>query len=449
MPRRQPFDYQSEDAWRLIAGHDDALGLASDPGTGKTFTSLLAAHRLGVKRLLVFCPAVARPVWEVEAKEFDDWRVVRLDKNKKADLSGNVLVIVSYEHAVASASIRDRLMTVDEDWDVMICDEAHYLKNPRSKRTEFVYGVDLSMRVNLVWPLSGTFMLNHPGELWPHINRLDPERIGWLDYFHFTRKYCRFENKRVARGRTVEMIVGADKSNAPELKERLTGMFIRRKADVNNLPELNFQLRPVELANADAETMALFAEDNPDNEAIRRALQSEDPVQALNGTDAHLARIRTAVAMAKIPGTVDYVRDILKNTDEKILLWCWHMAPFDKLLTELADDTTAVSIRGETTSKARERAVTMFQNDPNCRVFVGQIQAAGTAITLTSGSREIFLEQAYTPALNFQAAKRAHRIGQTRSVLVETMYVPDSIDEAILRMLNGKLADIRAMEGAI
>ncbi len=445
---KTPFHYQDEDADLLARG--EVMGLASDPGCGKTFTALLAAQRAGYRRIVVCCPAVARPVWYEEVEEFDLWTPLRLSDvlESGADyrLDGPFVLICGYEHLVASQPARELLFNEIGAFDLLICDEAHYLKNPAARRTTLVYD-DLAEHATATWPLSGTFMLNHPGELWSHLNLLAPDRIDHMNYFVFTHTYCRWAEKRIGRGKVVQKIVGADKARAPELKDRMTGLFARRRADISNLPPLNFRMRPVEHdRRAQRELEAAYSTNTEADRQIRAALAAPDPLAALNTLDAHLARIRTAMALAKVPAMVSIVEDLMENTCDKVLLWVWHMKPFDRLLEALPD---AVSIRGDTTVKKREDAVRRFQNDPETRVFIGQIQAAGTAITLTKATREIFLEQAFTPALNFQAAKRAHRIGQTQSVFCETLYLPDTVDEAIIRLLNAKLGDIRLLEGAV
>ena len=79
-----------------------------------------------------------------------------------------------------------------------------------------------------------------------------------------------------------------------------------------------------------------------------------------------------------------------------------------------------------------------FQNDPRCRVFIGQITAAGTAVTLTATNQVLFAETSWSPGDLVQAAKRCHRIGQRRPVFVRILALSDSLDEAVSRVLAGK-----------
>jgi SNF2 family DNA or RNA helicase len=93
----------------------------------------------------------------------------------------------------------------------------------------------------------------------------------------------------------------------------------------------------------------------------------------------------------------------------------------------------------------RQRNVDNFMKNPKYKVFIGNIQAAGTAITLTSAHNIVFIEQDWVPGNNAQAAMRVHRIGQTKPVHVRVLYLPDTIDEKIARILKCKTRDLIAL----
>jgi SWI/SNF-related matrix-associated actin-dependent regulator 1 of chromatin subfamily A len=89
--------------------------------------------------------------------------------------------------------------------------------------------------------------------------------------------------------------------------------------------------------------------------------------------------------------------------------------------------------------------VDRFQNDPKCRVFVGNIQSAGTSITLTAAHQVLFVEQSFVPGDMAQAAMRCHRIGQTKPVTVRFVGLANSIDQFIAEMIRRKTAEIGAL----
>jgi SWI/SNF-related matrix-associated actin-dependent regulator of chromatin subfamily A-like protein 1 len=95
---------------------------------------------------------------------------------------------------------------------------------------------------------------------------------------------------------------------------------------------------------------------------------------------------------------------------------------------------------GETSVSDRQAAVDRFQNDPNCRLFVGGIKAAGVGITLTAATHVVFAEQDWTPGWNQQAEDRAHRIGQRESVLIQYVVLDGSLDAHIAQVNVDKAA---------
>lgn len=104
-----------------------------------------------------------------------------------------------------------------------------------------------------------------------------------------------------------------------------------------------------------------------------------------------------------------------------------------------------VVLTGDNSPAERQQAVDAFQNDPAVRVFIGQIQAAGTGLTLTAASDALFVESSWTPSDNQQAAMRIHRIGQRNACLVRFAMLAGSIDENIQRAVLRKTSDIQKL----
>jgi SWI/SNF-related matrix-associated actin-dependent regulator 1 of chromatin subfamily A len=107
----------------------------------------------------------------------------------------------------------------------------------------------------------------------------------------------------------------------------------------------------------------------------------------------------------------------------------------------------AVLVNGQTSEKQREEAVWSFQNDPATRVFIGNMRAAGTGLTLTAACEVDLLESDWAPAPNAQALMRVHRIGQTRKVRGRFITLAKSIDEVVNRIVAAKTASIAQVEG--
>jgi SNF2 family DNA or RNA helicase len=126
---------------------------------------------------------------------------------------------------------------------------------------------------------------------------------------------------------------------------------------------------------------------------------------------------------------------------QKIVIFGIHRDVIEGLRSSLkAFD--AVTLYGGTDPKTRQKNIDRFQNNPKCRVFIGNIKACGTAITLTAADQVLFVEEEWTPADNAQAAMRVHRIGQSKPVSVRITRLPDSLDQKIGGVLARKTREI-------
>jgi hypothetical protein len=126
--------------------------------------------------------------------------------------------------------------------------------------------------------------------------------------------------------------------------------------------------------------------------------------------DLHIATYRRMVGEEKIDASVEFIKDALENSKEHILVFAHHKAVIEKLSTELAKYKPLV-VTGSTPMQTRHENVEAFQSGKS-RVFIGQIQAAGTGLTLTRATRVIFVEFSWVDADNVQAADRCVLKGQ-------------------------------------
>ncbi|MDD5719965.1 MAG: SNF2-related protein, partial [Candidatus Krumholzibacteria bacterium] len=229
--------YQAEGI-EFALGRRNTL-IADEMGLGKTIQALGVINALDIRRVLIVCPASLRINWAREARK---WlcrrREICIVNEKNTVLAGAEIVICNYDRVW---DYWDRLAAVH--WDLLIGDEAHYLKNPKSQRAKASLGGMIktalgnkrkrgiaasAARLRL---LTGTPILNKPIELYPLLKALDRERWGqaWLWY---ATRYCAATRQRVGRDKEVWDTSGA--SNLDELQRILRGtvMIRRRKMDV-------------------------------------------------------------------------------------------------------------------------------------------------------------------------------------------------------------------------
>lgn len=412
MELSQLFPYQVEGA-RFLATKGRAL-LADDMGLGKSAQAIAAADAVKAVTALVICPASVIENWRRE--------IARFAKRECAWL------VVSYDKAVRSPP--------EGQWDVLILDEAHYLKTRTAKRTKAIFGEKcdgaggLVERARHVFLLTGTPTPNNPSEMWPMLRAVMPGAIAGaskpLSYWQFINRYCLLRDN----GFGAEIVKGR---NLSELRTRIAPYVLRRKKDdvLKDLPPIRFdQLFLEGDLKLPAEMLRLLPE-------LEAALDSEG-VAGLAKVAPHVATLRRLTGLAKVAPAREWIKDWLEAGGKKLVVFAHHREVIDQLVK--ASPHVWARITGDTVD--RQEQVDAFQREPDCRVFYGQIQAAGTGITLTAASDVLFVESSWVPAENEQAAMRVHRIGQRNACLVRFATLAGSIDEKIQRAVLRKTADI-------
>lgn len=408
--------------------------LADDPGLGKSLQAITAADKVKATRVLVVCPASVVPVWAAEFRKWQaiDRKITVVDRPKVLDtLDYKGVTICSYERA---EMVSRHLATGRVH--VLIVDEAHFLKTRTAKRTRRILplkGEALVSRADYAWFLSGTPAPNNPSEIWPVLRSCFPEVIldrhgKPMDFWAFAQRYCNVVNTGFGM-----QIKGGKRLD--ELRQRIAPVFLRRRvAEVlQDLPDMMWHDLPV------AATMPEMGD--TENAALVRRLEKAIDAGEWGKVEqlaAELGSYRRLVGLAKVDGVVSVLKDELDSgAVQKVVLWAWHRDVMGALALALADYGVE-SITGDTSPERRRTAVENFQSKPSIRVFIGQIRAAGTGLTLTAAHEEVFIEQSWSPMDNVQAAKRCHRIGQTRPVRVRVAYAAGSIDERIATALREK-----------
>jgi hypothetical protein len=293
-----------------------------------------------------------------------------------------------------------------------------------------------------VWALSGTPMPNHPGELWVLLYTFG---VTKLKHRAFLERYCSFAPGAGPRDPMMQ-ITGVNTKHLSELRHLLKKISLRRlKKDVLDLPpilygDMTVQPGPVSIKE-------LFPGRDPED--VRRELryQEDDVVdffelEAMAGSCSTLRRYTGAQKMAPAAELVEEELDA--GLYSKIVLFCVHQVVVEGLMTRLSR-FNPVCVYGKTPAGKRQENIDRFQTDPTCAIFIANIKAAGTAITLTAADQVLFVEQEWVPGDNAQAAMRVHRIGQDRPVTARFLALWGSIDEKISAVLRRKTSEITAV----
>lgn len=415
-------------------------GLFWAPGCGKTATTVRAAERIGASKVLVICPAVVRLVWRDEWKRWAEkpkfWNVTLPGKTLPVINPGSV-VVVSYDRISLSSDLVELLSK--QQWDAIILDEAHYLKNPGAKRTKAIYG-KLVRAAHRVWILTGTPAPNHAGELWTHLRALWPDRIRTqpggppMSLLEFENRYCTVRELPLG-SRRVRQITGTNMTRVDEVKGFLAGVTDRKRLKdvMQNMPPLTFTTTALECdlsASVDIPELSNMADD--------------EVADYLAGNQAHFATVRRVLGEAKVKPAVEYLRNELDGGREKFVIFAHHKNVIGEL-SKMLHEYGVVVIAGDTPDKERAEAVRKFQGDEDTRIFIGQIRACGTGLTLHAARRVFFVESSFSPNDNFQAACRCHRIGQRHAVVASHFTVDGTIDDRVGSILARKERELAAL----
>ncbi|XP_054646428.1 DNA annealing helicase and endonuclease ZRANB3 isoform X2 [Dunckerocampus dactyliophorus] len=354
-----------------------------------------------------------------------------LSKNGRGISSSKVTVL---GYGLLTTDARPLVETLSRQrFSVVVVDESHYLKSRNAARTKLLVPIIQSAKRAVL--LTGTPALGRPEELFMQIDALYPKMFGiWTDY---ASKYCNAHYRYFGTRRQWDCR-GA--SNLDELHQRLSQIMIRRlKAEVlSQLPPKIRQRIPFDLPKEAAkEAVASFAE----WERLMKGCRSE--VAALNNPFTEVMSLITQMykqtAIAKAGAVKDYIKMMLEAEHLKFLVFAHHLTML-QACTEAAIEAKAGYIRidGSVPSSERIQLVHKFQNDPDTRVAILSIQAAGQGLTFTAASHVVFAELYWNPGHIKQAEDRAHRIGQTSSVNVHFLIAKGTFDTVMWSMLNRK-----------
>lgn len=317
---------------------------------------------------------------------------------------------------------------------LLIVDEAHRFKNDDAARTKALFGKNsrggLTSIFDKVVYLSGTPMPNRPIELYPVLANAAPQTIHYMSRHDFAEKYC-----AAYRNQWGWDYSGA--SNVKELVAQVIGTFMLRYRKSEVLKDLPPKTEEMVVLGAGLtpKLTKLSAE-------ILETLDPEDLMAGRISVDLgkdslHLSTYRRELGVLKAEAAAEFVKFILEETDENVLVFAIHKEVVSILNGALAGYQPVV-ITGDTNMRVRHERVREFQERPDRRVFIGNIQAAGTGLTLTKATRVVFAEFSWVPADNDQASDRAHRIGQTDNVFVQYLVYENSVDKAVIETVLRK-----------
>lgn len=441
--------------------------LADEMGLGKSAQAINVAlsHPL-IRYIVIVCPAYLRFNWENELRLWcPGVKFQGEGSTSVCEHKGKLFRIYSYDH-----SYLDMHPIVPPD--LLIVDEGHYLKSWDSERYKRIKPLALSAKKLII--LTGTPIPNRVKELWALLSLLDPKR--WdpprvsafagipeamrsqlvqtregkteksypPNFLPFAKRYCDAKLKTIYTDRSGPR-KGFDFNGASNLDElgrvlRETVMLRRTKAEVlKELPPKRRQLvlfdKPQTLDSAALDAIHV-TEENYDDTVLK--LESDKVLFS------EWSKTRNKQAKDKVPFIVEFVQDMLANGVQKVIVFGHHVDVLEALQAVFQFDGS-VLVHGAHSEEERKDAIGVFQDDPNCRVFVGSMGASGTGINLTRGHDVVFAEFDPAPYRLSQCEDRAHRMGQRELVNVYHLLWNGTLDARMAKIVVKKQEVINAV----
>jgi len=403
--------------------------LADEMGLGKTIQAIAIAWVLRKDwPVLIVCPSSLRGAWCRE------WR----DRLAGASLTpSDIHVLETATDAgkplravnIVSYDLVGRLADAQlQRVGVLILDESHYIKSVDAKRTQFL--LPWLKRIPRVLLLTGTPALSRPAELFTQLHGLAPSIFS--DWKEFAYRYCG------ARSTPWKALDTSGATNLSELHRILTQtvMIRRLKAEIlDQLPRKERGVAYVEPAASTPEQLHAVL----DELAATEQKASTGDQQAASKVKALMSKAFHLTAVAKVPAVLAQCADIWR-TGHKFLLFAYHELMLDAVEGWLREQQgTWIRIDGKTQVTERQALVDRFQDDPQCRVALLALTAAGAGLTLTAAHVVLFAELYWNPGTLRQAEDRVHRIGQKESVSIRYLILPRSLDDRMWRSVQNKL----------
>ena len=425
---RPPLSHQKEAVQKLV--ENKRYILADDMGLGKTTSTIIGALETGAKKILIICPATLKINWKREIENYSD-RSVYIAEGKNFSTEHD-FVIINYDiiKNFHDPKKKDDSEILRANFDLVVVDEAHYIKNAQAQRTKLIN--DIVKNVDRIWLLTGTPMTSRPIDYYNLLSLVDsPVAKNWMAY---VIRYCQGYQFKVG-SRKVWNVMGA--SNLEELRDRTSGLTLRRlKGDVLDLPDkiitpVYLRLKSKEYEEVMGEYYNWY-EKNPEES------------KSLTVQFTKLTKVRQIIANEKIAQTIELTENILEQ-DKKVIIFCNFTESLNKIVEHFGK--AAVKVDGSMSKPERQHSVDEFQDNPKVKVFVGNIKAAGVGLTLTAGEAVVMNDLSFLPSDHAQAEDRAYRYGQKNNVLVYYPIFENTIEGIIYDILNNKKQVIATVMG--
>lgn len=404
---------------RFVERSNGRCILGDDMGLGKTYQAIawLRMHP-EARPAVIVCPATLKWQWKDELRMHAGLSSAVLS-GRGGVVPDKKIIIINYDILSFWQEELSKMKI-----QVLVLDECHYIKTRQAARTKTCK--DLSKNIPHVIALSGTPITGCPVEFFPVLQIINKKHFS--SFWRYAFRYC--DPKPGWRGKGWDF---RGSSNLPELKTKIKPFIIRRlkKNVLKDLPQKRRSLIQVEIYNRIEYEQALndflgWVKKRQGEMKARKAMRAEALVK--------LNQLRGLIANGKIPSAITWINDWMESTKKKLVVFGVHTKVLKALKRKFP---SAAMIIGET--KNRKGEIKKFQTSKKCRLFIGNIKAAGIGTTLTAASDVLFVEFGWTPGANIQAEDRVLRIGQkSKTMMAYYLIGHDTIEPKLWRLVQSK-----------
>lgn len=488
-----------ETAVKFLVARKKAI-LADAMGFGKTDSAIVASIAGGFNHILVICPASLKKNWVKELTEYVDedeitivegktWKenkytIINYDILKnfytlptemvtkgqlEVDDEGRVVrtekdvEVISRKKAIINDAMENSQLYKSQ-FDLIIIDEAHKLSNTSSGIFKIVSDLVKRSKPEAIYELTGTPITNKPINFYNILKIIGAHVAD--DWQYYVERYCdgkKFYNKKEKEARTImflrmkkknswydltskekdELNESLDKyckkqwstggaSYLDDLQEAIKTYYLRR--DKQDLKMVKKELKMVKYDLSAAERSQY---EKVWDEFIKDKAGKEELKALMEGI-----AFRQWLANKMTDRTIELTKALV-DKGEKVIIFC----TFDEELKTLKDAFSDICVvhNGKMTLKKKNESVDRFQNDPECKVFIGNMISAGVGLTLTASSTVIFNSIDYVPGNCEQAEDRVHRLNQTKDCTIYYQVFNDTYMEKMFSIIHSKSAVINTI----
>lgn len=426
----------------------------NEMGCGKTLTAIAiagAAYQMGkIERVLIIAPTSVVAVWPKEFQEYADFkytcrtllgdkkqRIREIEDLEKFPFKALKVAAINYE-STWREGIFEELQKYDPD--MIICDESQRIKTHDAQQSKAIHKLGDKARYKLI--LSGTPVQNDAIDIFSQYRFLNPMIFG-TNFYQFRNRYA------IMGGFNRKQIIGYKDLDGLIKKEHSIAFRITKEEAID-LPDQTFETRSIAMDKKEKQLYDTLKRDSyaeiesGGQITATTVLTKLLRLQQLTGgflvkDDASKPDL---VSRSKLDALADIIQDYVVGSGKKLVIFA-RFIPEVKAIIEVANKELpkgkkAVAIYGAIKKEDRGDIVKQFQEDPDTMIFVGQIDTAGTGITLTAANTCVYYSKNFNYATYSQSLSRIHRIGQKNKCTYIDLVIEKTVDEMISKALSKK-----------